>query len=289
MPVTVDFEKEVALDKIIDVFDVRVIAGAADQPRVELLSGLYKDGKVVDLIEVTPMDTNGKYRLVEGRTRYAALKQNKVKSTRVSVLSPATDAEYIEYAYNQNCSGPKPPGLDDLKKTIELLQQKGLTPKQILTGPLSKTESQHRLKLACDQVRSNLAKKGVAKAKVMINQLAIADPEERIRIAAKACNVQVRALKKALNSMPGTKKNTLLNEVKKDLGRHHNRERTWVNDWVLRIERRHDDGTPTSEAFQVFDHIIKQFISNLEVMEGAKKRFEQRVNGGKTKAAVSGA
>jgi hypothetical protein len=285
----VDYEKQIPLNKIENkAFDVRRVAGAADQPRVDLLSGLYKDGKVTDHIDVTPPNAKGIYRLVDGRTRYAALTQNKVKTTKVRVLKEATEPEYIEHAYLCNSKGAKPPELEDLKTTVEALLRRGMKPKDILSGPLAQVESQNRLKLACDQVRSNLNKQGVARAKVQFATpaiQAITNPEERFIAVAQQNNVSVRAVKKALTNAVGVRKNTFLNEVKKDLGRTQNKRRTWLKDWVYRIEGRHDDGAPTNQIFEVYEHIIKQLQSNLNVMTEAKERFSMRVNGGKVRAA----
>jgi len=294
MPIKIDREVEISLDKIIKDWDVRLHAGSADEGRVDLLAGLYEDGKKVDLIEVAPPNSEGFYRLIEGRTRHAALLKNRTKKTRVSVLTPATDEEYIAYAYNCNCSGPKPPDFDDLKVTVELLMLRKMTKKEIMK--LFPHESETRLGKACDQVRSNTAKNGVAKAKTMLMRgdspelRGIADGEERIRIAAKVHGVTVKAVKKSINGTPGIKKNSFLNEVKKDLGGMHNRRSMWVKDWIKRIDVRYTDfNYPTEQIFAVFDHIIKQLQSETDTMKEARGRFEIRINGGKASAKTAGA
>lgn len=270
---------EVPIDKIMKDWDVRMIAGANDIHRVELLSGLYRDGKVKDPIEVTP-PVNGVYRLVEGRTRFAALLANGAKTAWVGVLSPATDDEYITYAYLCNSKGAKPPELEDLKVTVEHLMRRGQTEKQIKTGPLAMVESSVRLKKACDQVRSNLNKQGVAAAKRMLATLAIADPEERMKVAAKKNGITVAALQRAIGEGVGNKRNTLLNRIKKDLGGVQNTRRTWLRNKINWIANEHFEGTPTDQIIEVYSHLVKQLQDNLKLVADAKEELEIRVNGG---------
>jgi hypothetical protein len=276
--VEIDYTLEIPVENILKDWDVRLLSGAADEGRVELLVGLYQDKKVKDLIEVTPPNSSGFFRMVDGRTRLAALVKLGRKKITVSVLKAAPDNAYIEQAYACN-RGPKPPGLEDLKVTVELLMRRGQNKKEIMSGPLATVESSHRLSLACDQVRSNIAKQGVAEAKRILHTLPIADPEARIKAAASRCGVTVAALKKALNNTPGGKKNTLLNEIKKDLGGVNNKRSKWLSDWIVRLEGRHDDGYPTNQVFEVFDYIVKQLQANVRKMEEGRERFERRVNG----------
>jgi hypothetical protein len=273
---------EVPINKIRTDWDVRLQAGANDVPRVELLQGLYRDGKVKDPIEVTPLTNDDMYRLVEGRTRFAAQLANDAKTVRIGILSPATDDEYITYAYLCNSTGAKPPALEDLKVTVDRLMRLGQTEKQIKTGPLAQVESNARLKLACDQTRSNINKQGVAAAKKMLATLAIADPDERMKAAAKANGITVSALRKAVNGGPGPggKGNTLLNEIKKDLGGVQNTRRTWLRNKISWITDRHFNGTPTDQVLEVYSHLIKQLQDNLKLMADAKEELEIRANGG---------
>jgi len=293
----IEQEIEISLDKIVKDWDVRVQAGAEDPQRVQLLRGLYSDGKDVPLIKVAPvtpelarklhLPNNGKgyYRLIEGRTRYAALQANNVKKIVVAVLVPATEAEYLTYAYKENCEGPKPPALEDLKQTVELLIKSGVKEKAIINSPLNQVESMERLRLACDQVRSNLNKAGIREAKkiLMLNLEPVrllTDQRDREKAAADACHIPVRALRKAISSEPGRKRQSLLNEVKKDLGGMHNRRSQFVRDWTSKLNGHHDNGCPTEQVFEVFDHIIKQLRTNLDSMTEARHRFEIRVNSG---------
>lgn len=281
MMIDVAYETEISIDKILDNFDVRVVAGSADEKRVELFAGLYKDKKLKDLIMVTPPDKDGFYTLVDGRTRLAAQKTNKAKKIKVRVLKPATEQDYVMFAYIRNTEGSKPPELEDLKKTVEQLLRKGVTPKEIMNGSFSDHESSYRLKLACDQVRSNLMKQQVAMAKRAYFESSIADPKERCKIIARQFNISEGALRKACigYDVVTNKRNTFLNAVKKDLGITANKRKTWVKNWVKRNEERYEAGTPTGQVLEVFDHLIKQQKSDLQILELAKSRFEKRVNG----------
>jgi len=315
----IDHELEVPLDKIVKDWDVRVEAGAEDPERVVLLQGLYVDGKNIDLIKVAPvtpqlaeklhLPNGGKdyYRLIEGRTRYAALTANSIdselkrevrshfKKIRVAVLAPATEAEYLLYAYKANCTGPKPPKFEDLKQTVELLIQSGMKEKAIINSSLNQVESMKNLKLACGQVRSNLHKTGVREAKnILLKNLepvrSITDQKEREKAAADYCGIPVKALRKAINHEPGRKPQALLSELKKDLGGMHNRRSQFVRDWTSKLNGHYDNGCPTDQVLDVFDHIIKQLQKNVDTMVTARERFEIRISGGmvKGKAAAAG-
>jgi hypothetical protein len=299
----VDREIEVPLDKIVKDWDVRVEAGFEDPQRVDLLQGLYNDGKTIDLIKVATVlpelaeklhlldGGKGFYRLIEGRTRFAALKKNGTKKITVAVLAPATEPEYLTYAYKCNCEGPKPPKFEDLKQTIELLIKSGMKEKAILNSSLNQVESMKRLKEACDQVRSNLNKQGVREAqKILLRNLepvrTITDQDKRLKAAASACGITVQALKKAVNREPGRKKQRLIFELKKDLGGLHNRRSQFVRDWTGKLNGHYDDGYPTDQILEIFDHIIKQLSQNVDTMVEARDRFEIRANSGVVKTKV---
>jgi hypothetical protein len=277
--ITVEKEIWVLIENVVWDFDVRVVAGNADHGRVELFQGLSKDKKMAAIIEVMP-PVNGVYRGVDGRTRYAAEEANGAKKILVGVLSPATEAEYTEYAYGANCTGSKPPDFDDLRLTVGRLMDAGKSEKEIKTGPLAAVESSTRLKHACDQERSLRTKRAIAKARVDYVTSDIADPEERLETIAAKYGIRVKALKQAVMGCEGTdKRNTYLNEVKKDLGKIYNRNNVWLRNRVALIQGRAADGTPTDQIFEVYDYMLKQAKANLKVLENARHRFDLQVNG----------
>jgi len=278
----------VPIDHVVWNWDTRVVAGDADEPREDYISGLYVDKKVTDPIEVKP-STTGIYDGVEGRTRYAALEHNGVKKILVGILTPATEAEFKAYSYLVNCGIKKPPVFEDLKLTVTMLMEEGLSDREVFDALVAR-ESSGRLKKAIDQSRSNRNKQNYAKARKECANSPLPPAERYKVIAGKYPGLKAKTLQRLCEgNTPGGKRNTYLNEVKKDLGKVHNRHSMWLRGRILQIEERHSEDTPTDQALEAYDHLIAQQRSYAKMLEKARARLEMRVNSGKAKAFAAGA
>lgn len=263
--------------KEIPIGDIRVdffVRRVLDDDRVLYFAELYEREnelvKPLPLIEVIPDTVTGKWVLLAGRHRLAALQLLDRQTVKVEVRNAGTPLENIAMAFSENFGGPKPPTKLDIEHTVRLMLERGARLKEL-------RELLPMLPVSLVKDYMKVAHKAMMRAKV---NAALTDVQEKgltVAQAAEKHGLDEQDLKDAIG---GVRKRSRAKTGVTAIQAKFTAERRGYSQRMARVfeqlvELKHDGGATDMEIEGVLDYVNKSLRDQQKILENWRGRLGQ--------------